>query len=60
MFLFDEKDYRKTEFETMMQWDKERIIKCYFVEKDCKNEAYSFILRCGYFEEYKSWHFGNK
>lgn len=60
MCCFKDDDNRKKEYEAMMQMDKEKIIRDYFIEKDCKNEAYEFILSCGYFEEYRPWHFGNK
>ena len=30
------------------------------VEKDCKNDAYFFILESGNFYKYKQWHFNEK
>lgn len=30
------------------------------VEKDCKNDAYFFILESGNFYKYKQWHFSEK
>ena len=44
MCCFKDDDNRKKEYEAMMQMDKEKIIRDYFIEKDCKNEAYEFIL----------------
>lgn len=38
----------------------EGLYKKFEVEKDCKNDAYFFILESGNFYKYKRWHFNEK
>lgn len=38
----------------------EDLHKKFEVEKDCKNDAYFFILESGNFYKYKQWHFNEK
>lgn len=38
----------------------EELYKKFEVEKDCKNDAYFFILESGNFYKYKQWHFNEK
>lgn len=46
---------RKKEFDSMMKWDKEKIINDFFVERDCKNQAYFFILDSRLLKEFKRY-----
>jgi hypothetical protein len=46
---------RKKEFDSMMKWDKEKIINDFFVERDCKNQAYFFILDSRLLNEFKRY-----
>ena len=39
----------------MMKWDKEKIINDFFVERDCKNQAYFFILDSRLLNEFKRY-----
>lgn len=38
----------------------EELNEKFEVEKDCKNDAYFFILESGNFHKYRHWHFNEK